>query len=87
MTLRLRTNDITWQEVDDAIVVLDLSGSQYFRLNGTGAFLWLALAQGSDRSRLVADLTSEYGVSAEQADRDVGQFLDQLDSAELLLRD
>lgn len=87
MTLRLRTDEISWQEVDDAIVVLDLSGSQYFRLNGTGAFLWTALADGRERDQLVSELTSEYSVSQEQADKDVDQFLDQLESANLLTRE
>ena len=87
MTLRLRTDDISWQEVDDAIVVLDLSGSQYFRLNGTGAFLWTALAEGRERDQLVTELTAEYSVSATQADTDVASFLAQLEAANLLTSD
>ncbi len=54
--LRVRKSDLVWQTVDDEIVVLDLRGSRYFRLNTAGAFLWKLLtneashkAQGASR--------------------------------------
>lgn len=87
MTLRLRTDGISWQEVDDSVVVLDLSGSLYFRLNGTGAFLWSELAEGREREQLVEALTSEYDVADERANADVDAFLGQLESANLLAQD
>lgn len=87
MTLRLRTDGISWQEVDDSVVVLDLTGSLYFRLNGTGAFLWSELAEGRERGQLVEALTSEYDVADERASDDVDTFLGKLESANLLAQD
>lgn len=37
--MRLRTEGITWQQLDGELVVLDLRSSMYPTTNGSGAFL------------------------------------------------
>ena len=53
-------------------------------LNETGAVLWKALEMDTDRSGLIAALTSEYEVTAEQAETDVDDFLAALRQADCL---
>ncbi len=45
MTLRLRTDDLEWREIDSDIVVLDGRDATYLTLNGSGALLWRMLAR------------------------------------------
>lgn len=82
--MKLREADLSWQEIDEDIVVLDLRASSYLRLNGTGATLWRALSTGADQDELVSALTSEYDVSADQAGRDVAAFVARLEASDLL---
>ena len=60
--------------VGDACV--DLDGM--LTLNDAGALLWQALESGTDRDGLIAALTAEYEVTAEQAGADVDEFLESI---------
>ncbi|RLV47492.1 PqqD family protein [Nocardioides mangrovicus] len=73
--IKARSEDLSWREVDEEIVILDLASSQYFSLNGTGAVLWKVLADGADEDGLVAALTSAYDVDEAQARADVAAFV------------
>lgn len=63
----------TWVVLPVAEATLDFNGM--LTLNETGAVLWRALEQGGNEEALVEALTAEYDVSAEQAAKDVGEFL------------
>jgi hypothetical protein len=82
--MRLRTEGLSWQRIDDHVVVLDLEGSSYLRLNATGAVLWEALAAGTERDALVRLLTERHDVDAGTAARDVDTFLADVRAAGLL---
>lgn len=81
---KLRTDGITSQQLGEEIVLLDLEGSVYFRLNGSGAVLWQRLVAGEDRGQLVMTLMERYDLEADVAERDVDEFLHQLDAVNLL---
>ena len=71
------------RQVAGTWVVLPLKGDTLnfngmIRLNDSGAMLWKSLEQGGDREKLVQALTSQYEVAAEQASRDVDEFLEML---------
>ncbi len=53
-------------------------------LNETGIFLWERLLNDAEASDLASSLTSEYGVDAETAERDVNAFLRKVRGAGLL---
>lgn len=55
-------------------------------LNSCGGFLWNALQEDRSFDELLRLLTDEYDVSAEQAKRDILEFLEILNGYELLLR-
>ena len=82
--MQLRHGNLTWQVVGDDVVVLDLEGSVYLKVNGSGRVLWEALTQPCNESALVATLVDQYGISAEQASADVATFLADLRSRDLL---
>jgi len=83
--MKLRDADLTWQEIDEDIIILDLRASAYLKLNGTGAHLWKELEQGSDVAGLVNSLIGTYEVDPATARGDVDAFLRQLQRADLLV--
>ncbi len=84
MTVQLRQADLTWQVAGDDIVVLDLAGSVYLKLNGSGRVLWEALAEPCTESDLRAALIDRYGIDEERAGADVAAFLADLRARGLL---
>ncbi len=86
--MRIRTERLTWREIDDEIVALDLENSSYFTANLTASLLMRRLADGhASVDELVAVLVAEFEVSPEQARVDVDLFLDDLEKDGLLDRD
>lgn len=79
---------VAWRETGGQIVVLDLAGSVYFGLNGSGAILWKRLVtDGATRAELTTLLMSGADVDALRAESDVDRFLADLDGHTLLQRD
>lgn len=62
--------------------VFDSNG--LFVMNELGAFLWDRLPEAKDEAELLAAVLEEYEVSAEEAARDIREFLDQLKKLEIL---
>lgn len=85
--MRLRSSGLSWVRLEDDIVILDLEGSSYLKLNASGAVLWEALANGSDRESLVEVLVGQYDVPRPDAERDVDAFLGAMRSKNLLVAD
>ena len=73
----------TWVVMPLGDATLDFNGMM--TLNDTGALLWKALEQGGDKDALVAALTAEYAVDAEQAAADVEEFMARLTEAGCLV--
>jgi len=82
--MRLRADGLTWREIEGETVLLDLRSSTYFRTNRTGTRLLRVLADGCEREALVATLTGDFGLSAEQAGADADAFVAQLEQRGLL---
>lgn len=84
MTLRLRTHDLEWREIDSDIVVLDGRDATYLTLNGSGALLWRKLAGSATRDELVGALLEAYEVEVSTAAADTDAFLTSLSEQGLL---
>lgn len=76
--LKLRSTELTWHVVGSEVVVLDLEGSVYLKLNGSGRVLWQLLADAASPERLVDALVEEYGIEQDLAEADVRAFVDEL---------
>lgn len=81
---RLRLQDLEWREIEGEIVILDLKSSSYMAVNNTGRVIWKALTSGATRDQLVAELIGRFSVHEEAAKRDVDEFLESLEDADLL---
>lgn len=76
--MKLRQTDLTWHVAGKDVVVLDLEGSTYLRLNGSGRVLWELLADSCMEADLIVALTEEYDIDEERAATDVAGFLAEL---------
>jgi hypothetical protein len=85
-TLRLRTDELEWKQIDDEIVVLDGRASNYLAASGSGVLLWRKLETGATRDELVAALVGEYGIDEARAGEDVDAFVADLAKQGLLAK-
>lgn len=78
MTLRLRKDNLTWQEIDGEIVVLDVRSSKYFVINGSGARLWERLAAEASTEDLADELATAYALAPATAHQHAAGFVSDL---------
>lgn len=83
--MQLRQSDLTWQIAGDDVVVLDLGGSVYLKLNGSARVLWESLSEAATASELEQVLIDRFGIDASRAAADVGSFLADLRARHLLV--
>lgn len=83
--MKLRTEGVTWQEIDGELVILDMQTSAYLTTNVTGAVLAKSLREQRSLDDLVSALTGEFGIDGETATRDAQAFVEQLREKGLLL--
>lgn len=83
-TARLRESGLSSCSVGGELVVLDLDGSQYLTIRGSGVYLFELLGVERDRDELVAALLARFEVDADTARADVDRFLTDLAGAGLL---
>jgi hypothetical protein len=82
--MQLRQAELTWHVAGDEVVVLDLQGSVYLKLNGSARVLWERLATSCDEAELTAAILEVYDVSEDRAATDVAAFLTELRQRDLL---
>jgi hypothetical protein len=73
--MRLRSDGLTWREIDGETVVLDLRSSTYLTTNKTGSLLLQMLGEERTREHLVAALMEAYEVDRERAELDTDAFV------------
>lgn len=73
--LTLRVGGVAWREIDGETVLLDLEHSRYLGINAAGTLMWRALAAGTTRGELIAQLQREFGISEAHACGDVDSFI------------
>jgi hypothetical protein len=71
-----RGDDMSWREIDDEVIVLDLRSATYLRLNPSGAVLWQQLEPGASEPELVNVLADRFELPVQQATEEVVAFID-----------
>ena len=66
------------------MIAIDVRDSTYLTANDSGALIWAALAAGTTREALAANLVDAYGIDADAAAADVERFLNDLRERGLL---
>lgn len=76
--VKLRSEGLSWQEIDGELVILDLKSSVYLSTNKSGAFLAKALTDERTADELIDALVDEYGIARERAASDANAFVGEL---------
>ncbi len=82
--LKIRNDDLSWRQVGDEVIVLDLRSNSYLSINHSGTALWELLVDGSTPDTMAARLVSEFGVDEGQARTDIEEFVAMLTKQGLL---
>jgi hypothetical protein len=84
-TLRLRSDELEWKQIDDEVVVLDGRASNYLSAGGSGVMLWKMLEAGTTLEELTAAVVREYAIDGARARADVEKFVAELSEQGLLV--
>ncbi len=82
--MQLRQDGLSWHIAGDEIVILDLEGSVYLKLNGSGRTLWERLGTPATEADLVAVLLDGYDIDEARATADVTTFVADLRQRDLV---
>jgi hypothetical protein len=83
MTLKLR-DGVSVADTDYGMAVLDEDSGRYWNLNPTAALALRTLLDGGTTVQAVQELTEQYAVDVDTANRDIEDLLGQLHSAGLV---
>jgi hypothetical protein len=83
MTLKLRDR-VSTADTDYGMALLDEDSGQYWNLNPTAALALRTLLDGGTTAQAAQELTEQYAVDAQTANRDVEDLLGELRSAGLV---
>jgi hypothetical protein len=73
--LRLNPDAVSWREIDGEVLALGHASSTYFSTSGSGALLWMSLADGASREQLIELIAGSFDVDRERAATDIDAFL------------
>jgi hypothetical protein len=82
MTLKLR-DGVSTADTDYGLMLLDEDSGQYWNLNPTAAVVLRTLLDGGTPEQAVQELTDQYQVDADTANRDVQDLVGELHSVGL----
>jgi Coenzyme PQQ synthesis protein D (PqqD) len=77
--------DISAKVLDGEAVIINLSTGVYFSATGSGAVAWALLQAGHDRAGIAQGVAEHFGVPVDQVDDDLGPFLADLRSHDLVV--
>jgi hypothetical protein len=83
MTLKLR-DGVSTTDTDYGMALLDEDSGQYWNLNPTAALALRTLLDGGTTAQAVQQLTEQYAVDADTANRDVEDLVGELQSVGLV---
>ncbi len=84
-TTFVRSETILASPVENALVMMDIEGGQYFSLDEIGTAIWERLAAPIQVGDLCAHLTQTYEVLPEVCERDVLALLNEMVGSGLVL--
>ena len=86
MTLKLR-DGVSTADTDYGMALLDEDSGQYWNLNPTAALALRTLLDGGTTAKAVQELTAQYAVDADTANRDVEELVGELHAAGLVTKE
>lgn len=76
--------NVLFQEVGDEAVLLSLDKGHYFGLDEIGTHIWNLIKEKKNAEEIIAVITEEYDVEAEQFKQDLDDFVTELQESGLI---
>lgn len=71
--------------IEGETVLLHLDSGKYFGMDRTSMEVWEALDKGKSVGEICDQISRDYSIPQEQAERDIGVFINQLASKKLIV--
>lgn len=71
-------NNISFTELDDEMVLLNLNSGSYFGLNKTGIDILKLLIEGETVAEITPQLSEKYSIASEIMNDDINALINQL---------
>jgi hypothetical protein len=85
VTVFTQSSDVVMCDIGDSKALLNLTTSQYFKLNPTAAIIWSATSgEGGTLDSIVSEILNQFDVTKENCEADVSGLLKLLCEAGLL---
>jgi len=75
---------VTWKNLDDGVVLLDLRSSKYYTLNETAGFIWMGIKDQKNIHEIAAELMNEYNCEEDECMEDIQEQLRYLENEGLI---
>lgn len=85
MSIYTLSEDVTWRDVDEEMIVLHLPTGKYYTFNNTGHLVWKELADGRDTAAITSEIMDKYDVDEETASSDLDTFIQGLKEHNLIV--
>ena len=69
------SDDLSWRDVNDEMVALNLKTGEYYTFNDVGRGIWLALTDDKSPSEIVEMVVTKYDTKRAAAESDVADFV------------
>lgn len=80
-TLRKCPENFAETEIDDEVVLMDMTNGDFFSIKDTGLAIWNLIDGSRGRDALLASLAETYSVPPDEIAPDVDDFLAQVQAA------
>lgn len=77
-------DEIAHREIEGQILILRPDDNFLYTLNGSGRFIWLAIAKRRKLSSIIKSVSKEFGIPENSARRDVMEFVRDLEAKGIL---
>lgn len=76
--------DIDTTDLNGDKVMMDLEKGRYFSLNSVGSRIWELIEEPVEVNKVVDSLLEEYEINREDCEKNVLEFLEQLDNSKII---
>jgi hypothetical protein len=70
------SDNFTWKDLGEKVVVLNLETSEYFTLNETASLIWKDLSSGKTIDEIIANLSAQYDADPAELRQSIEENLD-----------
>ena len=81
-----RNSDLIGAAIDDEMVMMSVEHGQYYGLGGVGPRVWELIEQPQTMDQLVDQILEEFEVEREVCEKDLTEFLAQMEQLGLVER-